>query len=139
VVPAQVDQRQRRGALDQVALDVVLLQVDEGRALVAGLGQQVEAVDLLVVEEHLAHVPRHALVDHAVAAAQAVEHLERALGEADRARAAGQGVVVVQQHHGHLAQREVDGEREAHRAGADDHDGVMGGRGAGASWSAWRL
>ncbi|MCY1509034.1 hypothetical protein D9M68_433630 [compost metagenome] len=129
VVPAQVDQRQGRGAFDEVALDVVLLQVDEGRALVAGLGQQVEAVDLLVMEEHLADVPRHALVHHAVAAAEAVEHLERALGEADRARSAGQAVVVVEQHHGHLPQGEVDGEREAHRAGAHDHHGVAGGRG----------
>jgi hypothetical protein len=130
VVPAQVDERQRSGALHEVALDVVLLQVDEGRPLVAGLGQQVEAVDLLVVEEHLAHVPRDALVHHAVAAAQAIEHFERALGKADRARAAGEGVVVVQQHHRHLAQREVDGEREADRAGTDDHDRPMGwGRG----------
>ena len=48
VVPAQVDRGSSARALDEVPLDVVLLQVDEGRPLVAGLGQQVEAVDLLV-------------------------------------------------------------------------------------------
>jgi hypothetical protein len=42
VAPAQVDVGKLAGALDQPGLDVILLQVDEGRALVAGLGQQVE-------------------------------------------------------------------------------------------------
>ena len=37
VLPAQIDSWQRGGALDQIALDVVLLQVDERRAMVARL------------------------------------------------------------------------------------------------------
>ena len=89
-----------------------------------GLGQQVEAVDLLVAEEHLADVPRHALVDHAVAAAEPVEDLERALGEADRARAGRQRVVVVEQHDRHAALRQVDRQRQADRPGADHDDRV---------------
>ena len=122
VIPAQVDQRQRGGTLGQVALDVVLLQVDEGRPLVAAFGQQVELVDLLVAEEHAPDLPRHALVDQAVAQAEAVEHLERALGETDRARAGGQRAVVVEQHHGQLALGQVDRQRQTDRTGADHHD-----------------
>ena len=49
VVPAQVDQRQLCGALSQKAFYIVLLQVDEGGALVTSLGQQVKFVDLLAL------------------------------------------------------------------------------------------
>lgn len=56
VFPAQVDVRLGAGLLVQKALGVVLLQVDEGRAAVAGLGQQVEAPDFLLAEEDLADV-----------------------------------------------------------------------------------
>jgi 2-oxoglutarate dehydrogenase complex dehydrogenase (E1) component-like enzyme len=47
-----------------------LLQVDEGRALVPFLRQQVEAEDLSVVKKDLAEIPDHALVDHRIAAAE---------------------------------------------------------------------
>jgi hypothetical protein len=57
----------------------------------------------------------------AVADTQAVEHLQRALGVADAARADADGVVLVEQHDGQAALRRVDGRRQAHRAGADDH------------------
>ena len=126
--PAQIDQGQLRGALGKEALDVILLQVDEGRPRVAGFGQQVEAVDLLVPEEDAAHVPGDALVDHAVAAAEPVEDLQRALGEADGARAGRQRAVVVQQHHRHAALRQVDGERQPDRTGAHDHHRAPRGR-----------
>ncbi|KAI1690661.1 hypothetical protein Ddc_24800 [Ditylenchus destructor] len=120
VMPAQVDQRQLERALDQEALDVVLLQIHEGRTLMAGLAEQVELVDLLVAEEDAAHAPGHALVDDALAAAQPVEDLQRPLGEAQRARSHREPAVVVQQHDGHALQREVDGGAQSHRARADD-------------------
>ena len=121
VLPAQIDQRQLRGALGQIAFDVILLQVDEGRARMAGVRQQVEAVDQFLLEEHLADVPRHALGHHARATAQPIENVERAFGEADGARAGRQRVVVVEQHHRHTALRQVDGQGQADRAGTDHH------------------
>ena len=48
-------------------LEIILLQVDEGRHAVAGLGQQVELVDLARVEEHLAVLPGDALVEQRAA------------------------------------------------------------------------
>ena len=45
VAPAQVGPA-RRAAVDQIGLGIELLQVDEGRPLVALLGQQVELVEL---------------------------------------------------------------------------------------------
>ncbi len=128
VVPADVDARQLQRTLHQVGLGVVLLKVDEGGALVALFGQQVELVQLLVLQKHLAQVPRHALVHHALAHAQAVPDLQRALGKADGARADGELVVVVQHHHTLPALGQVDRQRQAHGARADDHDGVLRGR-----------
>jgi hypothetical protein len=121
VLPAQVDQRQLERALHQVAFDVVLLDVDERRPFVRGLGLQVEAVDRLLAQEHASGAPRHALVDQPLSEPQPVEDLERAFGEADRARAGRQAVVVVEQQHRHLLQREVDRQRQAHRPGTDHH------------------
>jgi hypothetical protein len=54
--------------------------------LVPFFGQQVEVVDLPFVEEDLAEIPDHALVDHRIAAAEPVEDLKRPLGES-RSRA----------------------------------------------------
>ena len=82
VLPAQVDIRLQARLFVQVAFGVVLLQVDEGGTAMAGFGQEVEAPDLLVAEEHLAHVPGHPLVGHALADAQAVPDFKRALGKA---------------------------------------------------------
>ena len=47
VAPAQVDSREFADAVDQIGLGIELLQVDEGRPLVALLRQQVELVELL--------------------------------------------------------------------------------------------
>ncbi|ESS39153.1 hypothetical protein P355_4083 [Burkholderia cenocepacia KC-01] len=126
VLPADIDVRQLECAVGQIAFYVVLLQVDERRARMPLLGQQVERVKLLVLQEHLADVPAHALVDEALAAAEPVEDLERALGEADRARAGRQRVVVVEQHDRHALLREVDRGGQAHRARADDDHRVDG-------------
>ncbi|CFE03373.1 Uncharacterised protein [Bordetella pertussis] len=125
--PAQLDARLGAGQFVQVALGVILLQVDEGRAPVPGLGQQVEAPDFLVAEEHLADVPRYALVDHALAHAQAVPDLQRALGEADGARAGRQAVVVIQHHDPQALPRQVQRRGQAHRARAH-HDHTVPGR-----------
>jgi septal ring-binding cell division protein DamX len=93
VLPAQVDTLRARAG-DQRLFQVVLLQVDHRRHLVAGLGQQVELVDQLVAEEHLADLPAHAR--RSPRHAQAVPHLQRPLGVADGARADADGVVVVE-------------------------------------------
>ncbi len=124
VLPADLQVGQLARAVQQEAFGVVLLQVDEGRPLVAAFRQQVEAVDLLVAQEYLADVPAHAFFHHALAAAQPVEDIERALGEADRARAAGQRAVIVHQHHGHAKLGQVDRGGQANRPGADHDDRV---------------
>lgn len=129
VLPAQFEVGQRLRALDQEPFHVILLQVDEGRAPMAGFGQQVEAVQQRVLQEDLADVPADALADHAVAAAEAVEDLERALGEADRARAGGQRAVVIDEDDRHALLRQIDGRRQADRPGTDHHDRAdVGGR-----------
>ena len=46
VAPAQVDSRELADAIDQIGLGIELLQVDEGRPLVALLRQQVELIEL---------------------------------------------------------------------------------------------
>jgi hypothetical protein len=56
--------------------------------------------------------------------AQAVPHLQRALGVADRARADADGVVVVEQQHRQAALRAVQRRGQADGAGADDHHRV---------------
>ncbi|MCY1382862.1 hypothetical protein D9M69_709250 [compost metagenome] len=84
VFPAQVH-AERFGAPHQRFFQVVLLQVDHAGALVAGVGHEVEAVDLFFAQEGAAHVPAHTLVDDGVADAEAVEDFERALGVADGA------------------------------------------------------
>ncbi len=122
VLPAQLDVGLLAGRFVQIAFGVVLLQVDERRAPVAGLGQQVKTPHFLLAEKHLAHVPRHALVDHALAHAQAVPDFQRALGKADGARSSGQPVVVVQHHHVHALTRQVQRRGQADGAGAHHHD-----------------
>ena len=116
--------RKRLQALIEKVLEPVLLQVDERRALVPALGQEIELVDLPVAEEHLAVPPLHALVHHRLAAAEAVEDFERAFGEADRARAPAHLVVLVENDDGDVVQRAIDGGGQADRTRADDDDGV---------------
>ncbi len=119
VFPAQVH-TERFGAPHQRFFQVVLLQVDHAGALVAGVGHEVEAVDLFFAQEGAAHVPAHALVDDGVADAEAVEDFERALGVADGARAEGDAVFFVEQQHVQPLQAGVDGGGETDRAGPDD-------------------
>ena len=113
-------------AVDQIGLDIELLQVDEGRPLVALLGQQVELVELRVAVKDLADAPDHALVDHALADAEPVPDLERALREADRARALADPVGIVEQHDRLPALREIDRQRQPDRPRADHDDRMFG-------------
>ena len=120
VLPAHLEVVELGGTLAEIAFEVVLLQVDERGTLVPGLRQQVERVDELVLEVHLADVPRYALGDRAVAAPQPIEDLQRSLGEADRTRAGRQRVVVVEQQRRDALLREIDRRGQADRTGADD-------------------
>ena len=85
VAPAQINAGQLLNAIDEIGLGVKLLQIDEGRPLMAFLRQQVELVELGGAVKNLADAPHHALVDHALADAEAIPEFERALGEADGA------------------------------------------------------
>ena len=130
VAPAQVDARQFRDPLHQIELGVILLQVDEGRHLVAVLGQEVELVHEVVLQKVLADLPGDALVHHRPGDAEAVPDLQRALGKADGARALADAVGVVEDYHLVAAHGQIDGDRHAHRPGAHDDDPVTG-RGTG--------
>ena len=118
--------RQLLDPVDQIGLGIELLQVDEGRPLVARLRQQVELVEQGVAVKDLADAPDHALVDHALADAEPVPIFQRALGKADRARALADAVGIVEQHDALAALRQVDRERQPDRAGADHDDGMFG-------------
>ena len=127
VVPADVDQRQLRRTLGQKTFYIILLQVHEGRALMAFFGLQVEFINLLGLQEYTSEFPRHALAGHAVAAAQAVEDFQRALGKANGAGARRQLVVVVEQHHGDALLRQIDRQRQPHRTRAHHHHRMASG------------
>ena len=120
VLPADVHAQFHRPR-HQGFFQVVLLQVDHARALVAGFGHEVEAVDLILLQEGAAHVPAHAFFTGEVAHAQAVEHLQRALGIAHRPRPHRDAVVLVEHQHRQVVQPGVDGRTQPHGAGAD-HD-----------------
>ena len=131
LLPAQVDQPRPRRRLDAGVLEVVLLQVDEGRPPMPRLGQQVEAVDLALVEEHLARLPGHALVDQRLAQPvpqpipNAIHDLERALGPADRPAAVRQVRLPVDDDAAMALARQVERRHEPHRPRPDDDDGMM--------------
>ena len=125
VQPAQLDLRQFHAALHHELFHVVLLQVYEGGHLVVLLRQQIELIDLLLPEIHLAEIPGHTLVQHGLAAAVTITDLQRAFGQADGAGADTDGVIVIQYHGVHALQRQVHGGGEARRTAADDHDRVV--------------
>lgn len=83
--PANLDVRHLLRAFEQKAFDVILLQVDERGPMVARFRLQIERIDEFVFEEHLADIPADALVHHSLTASEAIENIERALREADRA------------------------------------------------------
>ena len=132
VSPAQVDGWKLCHTIDEVGLGIELLQVDKSWPLVTLLGQQVELIELGIAVKNLASAPNHALFDHAAADAEPIPIFQRALGEADRARALADAVGVIEQHHGLTALRQVDRQRQPDRPGADHDDGMLGSVGRGA-------
>ena len=132
VAPAQGDVGQFLDAVDQIGLGIELLQVDEGRPLVAGLRQQVELIELRSAVKDLADAPDHALVDHAVADTEPIPELQRALREADRARALADAVGIIEQHDLVAALRQIDRKGQPDRPRADHDHRMLGDSGAGA-------
>ena len=61
----------------------------------------------------------------AVADAEPIPELQRALREADRARAFADPVGIVEQHHALAALRQIDRQRQTHRPGADHDDRIL--------------
>jgi len=113
------------GAADEVFLEVILLQVDHARTMMVRLRAEVEVEDFVLPKEGAPDVPGHTFGDHLLAAAEAVEDLERALGVAHATRPDGYGVVVVEHQHALALLGEVDRSAQANRAGTDDDHGMV--------------
>ncbi|BBO08844.1 hypothetical protein TM102_03140 [Bradyrhizobium sp. TM102] len=92
----------------------------------AVLRQEVELVEQGLPVEDPADAPHHALGDHAVADAEPVPIFQRPLREADRARTFANAVGVIQQDDALTALGKIDRERQPDRAGADNHDRMLG-------------
>jgi len=86
--------------------------------------------DLALAQENPSTAPADAAIDHRLAAAEAVEDLERAFGVADRTRTDTDRLVVVQDHHRLALHRQIDRGDQPDRTGAD-HDNRMPRRCAG--------
>ena len=127
MLPAQVDERVVGAYIDEIFLQIILLEVDHRRHLVACLRQEIENVAEIILEKSLADSPLHSPADHLLGAAEPVPDLQRALGEADRARADRDGVVVVEKDGRDAAARQIERVGEADRPGADHDDGMAGG------------
>ncbi len=125
IAPAQIDFGAIPHPVDQMLLDVILLEINEGRHLVAALRQEVESVELVLALEDAATRPAHPLLQHRLRATQPVEDLQALLREADRPAALADPIGVVEQHGRNAALRQIDRERQADGPGADDHHGMM--------------
>ena len=123
VLPTNVGAEFER-ARDQHFLDVVLLQVDHARALVAGVGHQVELVNLVFFQKSAADVPAHAQLAGLIGNAQTVKDFERALGIADGTRTDRDGLVVIEHQHLEPLQACINRGGQAHGACANDDQGA---------------
>ena len=127
VAPAQISLGQRHQTVDQEPFDVELLQVDEGRLPRQRPLRGVEAVEDIVIGEHLADRPGDTLLGDALINAEAVENLKRLLGIDDaaaRGAAHADGIVLVEHDDGDAAAGEIAGRGEAGKPAADDCDFV---------------
>ena len=86
-----------------------------------GCGQKIEAVNRFVVEKDLAQIPRHAFVDHPLAAAEPVEDFQRALGEANGARPRREPIIIIEQQDTYALLRQIDSSRKPYRPRADHY------------------
>ncbi len=109
-------------ALHQEVFEVVLLQVDEGRHRVAGLRQEVEAVEQLLALKHPSELPGDAFLHAGAPDPETVEDLQRALGVTQPPRAFADPIGVVDEHHRHAALRQIDRRRKTDGTRADDDD-----------------
>ena len=115
-------------AQHKLMFQMILLQVDEGRAPMPILGQQVEFIDLTVAEKHLSDIPDDALFHQRLGATQPVEDFQGPLGKADRAAAKADAVIVVQHHGLNPALRQIDGGGQPDRPRPDNRDTVPAAR-----------
>ncbi|MCY1530001.1 hypothetical protein D9M68_651740 [compost metagenome] len=130
VLPAQLHMAEGADALDQIAFDVELLDVQEGwlaREVEIALLLQIEAEDFVLARKGSPHTPLHAFGNHPLVDAQALKDLKRFLRVADAARRGAfdtHGVVFVDQHRSHAIARQRAGQRQSGDAAADDHHRV---------------
>ena len=128
VLETQVDQTGKIGAaFDQILLDVILLQVDEGRKAMPVLRQEIEIIDLLITTIDASELPCDALGKHPLTNPEPVKNLKAALGPANGAAAHRYDIVVVDNDAGHAVGGKVDGGGKPDRAGTDDDHWRAGG------------
>ena len=124
VLPAKLKVLDLERAIDQCLFQIELLQIDERRHLVPGLGQKIEGEQKLVAAKHFAELPGDALRHQSFADAQPIQNFQRSLRPADTARAFADAIRIVEQNHRHAAERKIDGGGEPDRPGADHDDGM---------------
>ena len=120
----------RPDTIDDKALKLGLLQVDEGGKLMPIFWQKIEFVHFSVFVEHFAKVPDHPTRDHWPSAAKPVCNLEGAFGKTQRPTALPRPLMVIQQHNGHILQAQIQRTGQPDRAASHDHHRVPNGRGS---------
>ena len=123
VTETHVDRRLGQAAVVEEFLDVILLQIDEGREFLVWIGLQTEAVDRVFAMIDLALLPGDALLDHALGQAEAIPDFQRVLGLADRAAAQTHRIVLVEDNGRHAAQRQTERQRRTGEPRPHDDDG----------------
>ena len=124
VLPAQMETRHAKCAVDQHLLDMELLEIDEGRHLVPGFRQEVEGVKLALALKDPAPAPGDALLHHRRGTAQPVEDFQRLLREADGTAPLADPVAVIEQDHRYALLAEINRQRQPDRPGTNDDDGM---------------
>ena len=102
-----------------------LLKVDEGRALVAGLRQEIEGEHLVLPVEHAPALPGDTALDQPLGEAQPAQDLQGPLGPADRTAALGRASSAVDDDTAMAVAREIQREHKSHGPGTCNDDGVV--------------
>ena len=124
VPPPDLHPRQRPRPLEQEPLHVILLQIDERWPLMSRLCQQIEPIQFALPQEHPPGIPPDAFADHRSPHPNRSNIPPASVWQTDRPRPRRQPIVIIEHHHRHTLQRQIDRHRQPHRPAAR-HDHLM--------------